>query len=168
MSATPRTMRAVALPSAPRVRRVVRVHARPFGTISLFLAATGILGLTSLFYVWQSGQATSAGLRIQAKQVELWSAENQTAALRSRIANLTSDGAVMQAARTTYGMTMPADTSTMQQIGIPGRVITRVVVVPAPPRRSASATTSVKVTATDSAITSWWQEAWVALYQSLR
>jgi hypothetical protein len=160
-------MRPVVLPAAPRIRRVARVNARPFGTISLFLAATAILGLTSLCYLWQSGQATAAGLHIQTLQAELWSAENQTAALRSRIANLTSDGVVMQAAHDKYGMTMPPDTSSMQQISIPGPVITKVVVVPAP-AHAASRRATVRLAATDAAVTSWWQDAWVALYKLLQ
>ena len=165
MSATPRTIRTVALPSAPRMRRVARVRRRPFGTISLFLAATGILGLTSLCYVWESGQATTAALNIQVLQSQLLSKENQTAMLRSRVANLTSDGVVMQAARTKYGMIMPPDTSSMQQITVPGPVITHRVVVPASPH---VATATTHVAATDAAVTSWWQQAWVALYKLLQ
>lgn len=166
MSATLRPMTTVALPSAaPRIRRVTRVHARPFGAISLFLAATGILGLTSLCYVWESGQATRAALNIQARQAQLWTLENQTAALRSRIANLTSDGAVMQAARTQYGMTMPPDTSSTQQIVVPGPVITTYVADPVAPR---VATVNAHLSTTDAAVTSWWQQAWVALYTLLR
>jgi cell division protein FtsB len=147
------------------MRRVARVRRRPFGTISLFLAATGILGLTSLCYVWESGQATTAALNIQVLQGQLLNAENQTAALRSRVANLTSDGVVMQAARTKYGMIMPSDTSSMQQITVPGPVITHRVVVPASPH---VATATTHVAATDAAVTSWWQQAWVALYKLLQ
>ena len=57
----PKVTVTVTMPAAPRLRRTTR----PFGTISLFLAATGILGLTSLCYLWQAGQATAAAMHIQ-------------------------------------------------------------------------------------------------------
>ena len=101
MSVTPRTLRAVTLPAAPRLRRTPR----PFGTISLFLAATK------------------------------------------------------------YGMSMPADPSTVHQIDVPGPVVTKVVAVPAPIRSSG---VRLGVGTTDVVVTSWWQEAWVVLYKLLR
>jgi cell division protein FtsB len=160
MSVTPRTLRAVTLPAAPRLRRTPR----PFGTISLFLAATGILGLTSLCYLWQAGQATAAAMRIQALTSQLQSAENQRLQLESQVAQLTSDATVMQVAATTYGMSMPADPSTVHQIDVPGPVVTKVVAVPAPVRSSG---VRLGVGATDVVVTSWWQEAWVALSKLL-
>jgi cell division protein FtsB len=161
MSVTPRTLRAVTLPAAPRLRRTPR----PFGTISLFLAATGILGLTSLCYLWQAGQATAAAMRIQALTAQLQGAENQRLQLESQVAQLTSDATVMQVAATQYGMSMPADPSTVHQIDVPGPVVTKVVAVPAPVRSSG---VRLGVGTTDVVVTSWWQEAWVALYKLLR
>ena len=161
MSVTPRTLRAVTMPAAPRLRRTPR----PFGTISLFLAATGILGLTSLCYLWQAGQATAAAMHIQALTSQLQSAENQRLQLESQVAQLTSSATVMQEASTTYSMSMPADPSTVHQIDLPGPMVTKVVAVPAPVR---SAGVRLGVGATDAAVTSWWQEAWVALYKLLR
>ena len=93
MSVTPRTLRAVTMPAAPRLRRTPR----PFGTISLFLAATGILGLTSLCYLWQAGQATAAAMRIQTLSAQLQSAQNQWLQLEAQVARLKSDATVMQA-----------------------------------------------------------------------
>ena len=161
MSVTPRTLRAVTMPAAPRLRRTPR----PFGTISLFLAATGILGLTSLCYLWQAGQATAAAMRIQTLSAQLQSAQNQWLQLESQVARLKSEATVMQVATTTYGMSMPADPSTVHQIDVPGPVVTKVVAVPAPVR---SAEVRLGVGTTDVAVTSWWQEAWVALYKLLR
>jgi cell division protein FtsB len=161
MSVTPRTLRAVTLPTAPRLRRTPR----PFGTISLFLAATGLLGLTSLCYLWQAGQATAAAMRIQALTAQLQGAENQRLQLESQVAHLTSGATVMQVAATKYGMSMPADPSTVHQIDVPGPVVTKVVAVPAPVRSSG---VRLGVGTTDVMVTAWWQEAWVALYKLLR
>jgi cell division protein FtsL len=161
MSVTPRTLRAVTMPAAPRLRRTPR----PFGTISLFLAATGILGLTSLCYLWQAGQATAAAMRIQTLTSQRQSAQNQWLQLESQVAQLKSYATVMQVASTKYGMSMPADPSTVHQIDVPGPVVTKVVAVPVPVR---SAGVRLGVGATDAAVTSWWQEAWVVLYKLLR
>ena len=162
MSATPRTLRAVTMPAAPRVQRATRRHTRPFGTMSLFLAATGILGLTSLCYLWQAGQATAAAMHIQALTAQLQSTQNQWLQLQSQVAQLRSAATVLEVATTTYGMSMPADPSTVRQISVPGPVAPRVVAVPAH-----GAGVHLGVAATDAAVTSWWQEAWVALYKLL-
>src|SRR5437588_3861159 len=130
MSVTPRTLRAVTMPAVPRLRRAPH----PFGTISLFLAATGILGLTSLCYLWQAGQATAAAMRIQTLTPQMQSAENQRLQLESQVEQLTSEATVWQAATTTFGMSMPADPSTVHQIDVPGPVVTKVVAVPVPNR----------------------------------
>ena len=161
MSVTPRTLRAVTMPTAPRLRRT----SRPFGTISLFLAATGLLGLTSLCYLWQAGQATAAAMRIQTLTSQLQSAQSQWLQLESEVARLKSDATVIQVASTTYGMSMPADPSTVHQIDVPGPVVTKVVAVPAPLR---GAGVHLDVATTDAAVTTWWQEAWVVLYKLLR
>ena len=161
MSATPRTLRAVTMPAAPRLRRT----SRPFGTISLFLAATGILGLTSLCYLWQAGQATAAAMRIQTLTSQLQSAQNQWLQLESQVEQLKSDATVMQEAATQYGMSMPADPSTVHQIDVPGPVVTKVVAVPVPIR---GAGVHLDVATSDAAVTTWWQEAWVALYKLLQ
>src|SRR5436189_3620844 len=128
MSVTPRTLRAVTMPAAPRLRR----DPRPFGTISLFLAATGILGLTSLCYLWQAGQATAAAMHIQTLTSQLQSTQNQWLQLQSQVAQVKSDATVMEVATTTYGMSLPADPSTVHQIDVPGPVVTKVVAVPVP------------------------------------
>jgi hypothetical protein len=62
-------------------------------------------------------------------------------------------------------MIMPSDTSSMQQITVPGPVITHKVIVPASPHVT---TATTHVAATDAAVTSWWQQAWVALYKLLQ
>ena len=178
MSVTPRTLRAVTMPAAPRLRRAPR----PFGTISLFLAATGILGLTSLCYLWQAGQATAAAMHIQTLTSQLQSTQNQWLQLQSQVAQVKSEATVMAVATTTYGMSLPADPSTVHQIDVPGPVVTKVVAVPVPwggesrtadgGRRSPTSAShlspsALAVGATDVAVTSWWQEAWVALYKLL-
>jgi len=161
MSVTPRTLRAVTMPATPRLRRTPR----PFGTISLFLAATGILGLTSLCYLWQAGQATAAAMHIQTLASQLQSAQNQWLQLESQVAQLRSEATVLQVASTKYGMSMPADPSTVHQIDVPGPVVTKVVAVPVPNR---GAGVHLGVATTDVAVATWWQEAWVALYTLLR
>jgi len=161
MSVTPRTLRAVTMPATPRLRRTPR----PFGTISLFLAATGILGLTSLCYLWQAGQATAAAMHIQTLTSQLQSTQNQWLQLQSQVAQVKSEATVMEVATTAYGMSMPADPSTVHQINVPGPVVTKVVAVPVPVR---SAGVRLGVGATDAAVTSWWQEAWVVLYKLLQ
>ncbi len=167
MSATPRTMRVVSLPSATRFRRVVTVRSRPFGTISLFLAATAILGLTSLCYLWQAGQATDAALKIPALNAAYQNANNLNATLKAEIYYRTSYNVVTQIARTKYGMIAPSDPSLALPISVRGGAATRVVPAPATaPRHTAPA--SVRLPATDAAVTSWWQDAWVALYKLLR
>lgn len=165
MSATPRTMRSVAVPAPPQFRRVARVNTRPFGTITLFLAATGILGVTSLCYVWQAGLRTSSGYQIQALQAQLTSLQNTRADLQSRIEALKSPDVVAAAARTKYGMQMPTDPSVVTEITVPGPLIVTYKYVPV---SVAAAGPSVRVQATNAAVTSWWQDAWVALYKLLR
>lgn len=166
MSATPRTMRVVSLPSATRFRRVVTVRSRPFGTISLFLAATAILGLTSLCYLWQAGQATDAALKIPSLNGAYQSANNLNAQLKAEIYNRTSFNVVTQIAKTKYGMTMPSDPSLALPISVRGGTVTRVVAAPIHAHTAPPA--SVRLPATDAAVTSWWQDAWVALYRLLR
>lgn len=165
MSATPRTIRAVAMPAAPRIRRVVGVHARPFGTITLFLIATTILGITSLLYVWEAGQRTAAGMVIQQRQALLQNAYNAQQDLINQINKLTSTDTVLQVATTRYHMHMPADPSTVDVMTIPQPSITRIIPMTAPAR---PAGVSLRVTATDAAVTSWWQDAWALLYRLLR
>lgn len=166
MTATPRTIRPVALPPSrltgarTRLRRAPGDVTRPFGAVSLFLAATGILGLTSVFYLSQSGQATTAALKIPQLQAQLSAARNTTAQLRSQVYQLTAPNVVMQAAKQ-YGMTIPTDTSAIAQITVPGQVVTRVVVMPAATHRTP---VHVPLTTTNLGVTSWWQNLWVALY----
>lgn len=171
MSATPRTMRVVSVPSAPRFRRVVTVHPRPFGTISLFLVATGILGLTSLCYLWQAGQATSAALQIPRLNADLLGANNLTAQLKTQIDQRTSFDVVTQLAMTTYGMKNPTDPSLALPLAVTGPAVMRIIpvaVAVAVPVHRAGVPASVRIPATDAAVTAWWQDAWVALYKLLR
>jgi hypothetical protein len=104
-------------------------------------------------------------MRIQSLTSQLQSAQNQWLQLESQVARLKSDATVMQVATMKYGMSMPADPSTVHQINVPGPVVTKVVAVPVPVR---SAGVRLGVGATDAAVTSWWQEAWVVLYKLLR
>lgn len=167
MSATPRTMRTVTVPTAPRLRRVVGVGSRPLGPVTLFLVATAILGVTSLTYVWQAGQRTAAGMNIQALDSQLQNAMNTQRYLVTQIERLTSTDAVLQAASSKYHMRMPADPSTVETIVVPGPVVTVPKIVPAPAPAHA-ARTNVRVATTDAAVTSWWQDAWIVLYRLLR
>lgn len=166
MSASPRIMRAVVVPTAPRLRRVAGVNTRPFGKFTLFLAATCILGLTSLGYVWQAGQRTKAELDMNDLSAQLNTLQNTTNALQTTINRLTSPPAVYQAA-TKYGMQMPSDNSTIQTIVVPGRTITKYVTIAAAPV-TRHAATPVRLTTTDAAVTSWWQDAWIVAYKLLR
>lgn len=166
MTATPRTVRPVALPSPhfvgarSRLRRVAGVNARPFGAISLVLAATGILGLTSIGYLTQPAGATKAALSIPFLQQQFVNAQNQRALLESQIQQLQSYGVIMQAAKK-YGMVMPSNPETIPHVTIPGPVITRVVVLRAAP---VHAVTRLRLSTTNVAVASWWQDMWTALY----
>lgn len=166
MSASPRIMRAVVVPAAPRLRRVTGVNTRPFGKFTLFLAATCILGLTSLCYVWQAGQRTKAELDMNDLSAQLNTLQNANNSLQTSINRLTSPLAIYQAA-IKYGMQTPSDNSTIQTIMVPGRTITKYVTVAAAPATSPAAT-SVRLTTTDAAVTSWWQDAWIVVYKLLR
>lgn len=165
MSASPRIMRAVVVPTAPRLRRVAGVNTRPFGKFTLFLAATCILGLTSLCYVWQAGQRTKAELDMNDLSAQLSTLQNANNALQTTINRLTSPLAVYQAA-IKYGMQTPSDNSTIQTIVVPGRTITRYVTIAAAPVTHQAA--PVRLTTTNAAVTSWWQDAWIVVYQLLR
>lgn len=166
MTATPRTVRPVAMPPSrfvgaqSRLRRISGVNTRPFGAISLFLAATGILGLTSLGYLTQSGQATAAALHIPELTQQLQIAQNRTAQLKSQIDQVTSSGTIMQAAKK-YGMVLPSDPSSIAQVTVPAPAVTRIVVVPTAPTHPVA---HVRLSTTNVAVTSWWQDMWVALY----
>ena len=165
MSAAPRTMRAVSIPSNTRLRRVANAGVRPVGTISVFLAATAILGLTSLGYLWQSGQALKAGVRVHMMEEQLQGLDNTTKQLQSQIASLQSYGIIIQSAYTKYGM-RNVDPSIVHAVRVPAIAITRIVAVPAPAAHPA--TTHLRLAGSDAAVTSWWQDAWVVLYGLLR
>lgn len=159
MTATPRIVRTVALPSAPRLRHVAGVNARPLGKISLFLAATCILGLTALCYVWQVGQATKTAKDIQGLTLSLERARNTEVDLEEKVMALQRYSAVSTAARM-YGM-VPIDPSKENIIHVPGPVTTVYRVSYAAPRASA---TIVHLPTTDATMTAWWQGLWSALY----
>lgn len=165
MSASPRIMRAVVVPTAPRLRRVTGVNTRPFGKFTLFLAATCILGLTSLCYVWQASQRTKAELDMNGLSAQLNTLQNANNALQTTINRLTSPPAIYQAA-IKYGMQMPSDNSTIQTIVVPGRTITKYVTIAAAPVTHQAA--PVRLATTDAAVTSWWQDAWIVVYKLLR
>ena len=166
MSASPRIMRAVVVPTAPRLRRVTGVNTRPFGKFTLCLAATGILGLTSRGDGWRAGQRTKAELDMNDLSAQLNTLQNTTNALQTTINRLTSPPAIYQAA-IKYGMQMPSDNSTIQMIVVPGRTITKYVTIAAAPVTHQAAT-PVRLTTTDAAVTSWWQDAWIVVYKLLR
>jgi hypothetical protein len=155
-------MRAVSVPVAPRWRRASQLSVRPFGTITLFLASTCILGITSVGYVWQAGQRIAADYTLRQLNSQLLAAQNTTAQLQTKVEQLQSQA--VQAANTTYGMRSVADYSSVPIIQVPGPVVVKYVpvTVPAPATH-----VSVRMQTTDSAVTSWWQQAWVSLYKLL-
>ncbi len=162
MSASPRTMRAVGLPAAPSWRRASQFRVRPFGTITLFLASTCILGITSLGYVWQAGQRIAADYTLRQLNSQLLAAQNTTASLQTTVEQLQSQAE--QTAYTTYGMRSPADYSSVPVIRVAGPVIVKYVPVTV---SSPATNMSVRVQTTDTAVTSWWKQVWVSLYKLL-
>ncbi len=160
MSAAPRTMRTVTMPTAPRFRRVSRLSAQQFAPFTLFMIATALLGVTSLCYVWQVGQSTTATMMYNANTIVLNNALNDTNALQQKIDHLKSPGVIMQAAKR-YGMYMP-NAAYVTYIYVRKPDVIKYVYVPASAR---PAPTSVRVAATSASVASWWQDAWVALYR---
>jgi cell division protein FtsL len=165
MSATPRTIRSITVPAAPRFRRVAGVNTRRFGPITMFLIATAILGVTSLCFVWQAGVRTAAGMNIQDLQSRLAVAQNTQYELQSQIAGLTSNDTILSAAATRFHMRAPDSQTVVYPVVVPGPVITKVVVVRTPPTRP---TTAVRLPTTDAAVASWWQNAWAFFSRLLR
>jgi len=164
MTATPRIVRTVVLPSAPRLRRVTGVNTRPLGKISLVLAATCVLGLTALGYVAQTGQAVQTSYEIQKNlNPRLAVALNTQTALLNQIRKRQTYSAIYDSALK-LGLTMP-DPSTAHFIPAPGPVTIKYVISYAPPR---PAVRSVHVATTNAAMTSWWQGLWSALYHVTR
>ena len=169
MTATPRTVRAITstgrLQRVARVARVAQVTTRPVGTISLFLVATAVLGLTSLFFLWQSGQATTTAYRIDALNTRLLSLESDRAQLQSEIYQMPAK--VLQTATTKYGMSVVNSN------------VQRSIDVPAPPPAQALAQTAlssglgvarpqdasvaVRLDTTNTTPGTWWQALWSGL-----
>jgi hypothetical protein len=155
-------MRAISISAAPRWRQASQLSVRPFGTITLFLASTCILGITSLGYVWQAGQRIAADYTLRQLNSQLLAAQNTTAQLQTKIEQLQSQA--VQAANTTYGMRSVADYSSVPVIRIAGPLVVKYV----PVTVSSPAThVSVHIQTTDTAVTSWWQHVWVSLYKLL-
>ena len=161
MTATPRIVRTIALPSAPRLRRVAGVNTRPLGKISLFLAATCILGATALCYVWQTSKAYETSYQIRRLALQLDTAKNTEADLEDQVGKLQTYSVVYTSART-YGM-VPVDPSTEHIIPVPGPVTTTYVVSNGTGAPRATAT-GVHLSTTNATMTSWWQGLWAALY----
>jgi len=159
MTATPRIVRTIALPAAPRLRRVAGVNTRPLGKISLFLAATCVFGLTSLCYLWQTSQAVTTSYQIRDLNQQLAAARNTETELENSITSQQTYSAVYEAARK-LGM-VPVDPSTAHFITAPGPVTVKYVVSYTPARPAARA---VHVPTTNATMTSWWQGLWSALY----
>jgi len=162
-TAAPRIVRTVALPSAPRLRRVAGVNTRPLGKISLFLAATCVLGLTAVGYVAQAGQAEQTAYRIRDLDARLYADLNTQETLQNQIRQRQTYSAIYDSALK-LGLTMP-DPSTAHFIPAPGPVTIKYVISYAPPR---PAVRSVHVATTNAAMTSWWQGLWSALYHVTR
>src|SRR5262245_28124195 len=147
MSASPRAMRAVGVPAAPRWRRASQLSVRPFGTITLFLASTCILGVTSLGYVWQAGQRIAADYTLRQLNSQLRSAQDTTARLQAKVEQLQSQAA--QTANATYGMRSVADYSSVPVIRVAGPLVVKYV----PVTVSSPAThVSVRLQTTDTAV----------------
>ncbi len=159
MTATPRIVRPIALPSAPRLRRVAGVNTRPLGKISLVFAATCVLGLTALCYVWQTSKAYETSYKIGQLTMKLETARNEENNLLEQIQLLQTYGSVSSAARA-YGM-VPVDPSKENVITVPGTDTTTYVVSYGAPRASAH---GVHLSTTNATMTSWWQGLWSALY----
>ncbi len=158
MTATPRIIRTVAVPSAPRLRRVVGVNSRSVGRVSIFIAATCILGLTALCYLWQQSQAVRTAIHMPELSAEYNTAQNQQSELQGTINHLTSAGVVIAEAQK-YGMIWnPSLTS----VSMPGETPTRTIIVHVPAR--AAATARVHLSTSNAAVASWWGDVWVTLY----
>ncbi len=160
---TPRIARAVALPSAPRLRRVTGVNTRPLGKISLVLAATCVLGLTAVGYVAQTGQVVQTSYQIRELNARLNADLNTQETLQNQIQQRKTYSAIYDSALK-LGLTMP-DPSTAHFIPAPGPVTTKYVISYAAPRPAAR---NVHVATTNTAMTSWWQGLWSALYHVTR
>lgn len=156
---TARTPRPVA-PRNLRLRQLSGVNVRPFGTISLFIYATLILGATSLLYLWQNAQTMEMSLNIPRLQLQYIYAQNQYQDLKQQEAVLTSPARVMDLATRKYGL-VRVDPSTARVVTVPQPAKVRVVVVPDKPRQPSA---SVRLSSTGTTIGSWWQDAWSLLY----
>ncbi len=162
MTATSRTIHARAITSTPRPRRVASVTAtRPFGAVSLFLAATAILGATSLLFLWQTGQATTTAFNIQALSQQLTDDQNQGAILQSQAYGEKSSVQIMPVAIRTYGMSLH-NGDAQRTIDVPVQATIQTAGAGPAPGSGSSSTTSASVRlSTTSAVTmSWWQGLW--------
>jgi len=160
MTATPRTIHARAITSTPRPRRVASVTAtRPFGAVSLFLAATAILGATSLLFLWQTGQATTTAFNIQALSQQLTDDQNQGAILESQAYGEKSSVQIMPVAIKTYGMSLH-NGDPQHTIDVPVQATMQAAGPVPAPGSGTTASASVRLSTTSASMTSWWQGLW--------
>ncbi len=165
MTATPRTIHARAITSTPRSRRVTGVTTRPFGAVSLFLAATAILGATSLLFLWQTGQATTTAFNIQSLSHRLADDQNEGALLESQAYGEKSSVQIMPAAISKYGMSLHnGDSQRTIDVPIPATIQTANTANTAntvfAPDSGTTASASVRLATTSATMTSWWQGLW--------
>ncbi len=160
MTATPRTIHARAITSTPRPRRVAGVTAtRPFGAVSLFLAATAILGATSLLFLWQTGQATTTAFNIQALSQQLIDDQNKGAILQSQAYGEKSSVQIMPVAISTYGMSLH-NGDAQRTIDVPVQATIQTAGAGPAPGSGTTASASVRLSTTSASMTSWWQGLW--------
>ncbi len=162
MTVTPRTIHARAITSTPRQRRVTGVTTRPFGTVSLFLAATAILGATSLLFLWQTGQATTTAFNIQALSRQLTDDQNEGAFLESQAYGEKSSVQIMPVAIKAYGMSLH-NGDPQRTIDVPVQATIQTANALPASISGTTASASVRLSTTNATMTPWWQGLWDAL-----
>lgn len=161
MAVHPRTIRTVrSLTAGSRLRHVAAVQSPSFGTISVFLAATVVLGLTALFFLWQSGTGLKSEYQIQQLQVRLSSLQSAQIQLESQAAEL-QQKSLQLAGR--YHMSL--------YNAAPQRSITATLPTAAAPsvasaQSAAAMQAPIRLSTTSAATESWQQQLWTAFYNA--
>ncbi len=160
MAANPRTVRTVrSLTARSRLHRVAVAQSRSFGTVSVFLTATVVLGLTALFFLWQSGTGLKSEYQVQHLQTYLSSLQSDQIQLESHKA-LLQQTSLQSAAK--YHMSL--------YNAAPQRVITATLPVGASSAASAQDAApmqaTIRLSTTSTATGSWAQALWTAFYNA--
>jgi len=133
--------------------------AAPDGTVSVFLLATVVLGLTALFFLWQSGTGLKSEYQVQHLQAYLSSLQSETIRLQNQ-AFLLRQTSLPSAAR--YGMSL--------YNAAPQRVITATLpsgtLSTANAQDTAPLQATIRLSTTSTATGSWAQSLWTAFYNA--